>query len=373
MRSIPNATCDWRTVWSSRTNRQGSPGRSPRASVASSGRSLPPTSRRVRTSRRICSAREGSITQLPSAANCRLDRPFGWSSTVCSISPVPCTGPHRRPESSPTNCLRRSAETDLEAARTAWKARAATVSRFITPDAVLNRIVDKGMLDGYFLTKRWNGQWIVFDSVCYRCQWDDASTKWFYALDLMGDHATAAKLLDTVFARQGKRKPAGMRTREGCFSDVTNISRDGSDASWASCNGWALWAMTQHARLSNNRTWLAEHKQQILDGCAWIIRERQASRERPGNPCSGLIYGKFVCDCRTRKSADRLFHLHGRHQLHGPQPDGEAPGGMGTSRGPGASGRSGGVSEGHRGRDRPADRQVPGPVVRSLGPSCSQA
>ena len=97
------------------------------------------------------------------------------------------------------------------------------VSRFTTPDAVLNRIVDKGMLDGYFLTKRWNGQWIVFDSVCYRCQWDDSSTKWFYALDLMGDHATASKLLDTVFARQGKRKPAGMRTREGCFSDVTNI------------------------------------------------------------------------------------------------------------------------------------------------------
>jgi hypothetical protein len=204
--------------------------------------------------------------------------------------------PASPPRVQPDELLRRTADTDLEAARTAWKARAATVSRFVTPDAVLNRIVDKGMLDGYFLTKRWNGQWIVFDSVCYRCQWDDASTKWFYALDLLGDHATAAKLLDTVFARQGKRKPAGTRTREGCFSDVTNTLRDGSDASWASCNGWALWAMTQHARLSNNRTWLAEHKQQILDGCAWIIRERQASREKPDNPCAGLIYGRFVCD-----------------------------------------------------------------------------
>ena len=81
------------------------------------------------------------------------------------------------------------------------------------------------MLDGYFLTKRWNGRYIVFDSVCYRCQWDDSSTKWFYALDLMGDHATAGKLLDTVFWRQGQRKPLGTHTREGCFSDVTNIAQ----------------------------------------------------------------------------------------------------------------------------------------------------
>src|SRR5208283_2413538 len=96
---------------------------------------------------------------------------------------------------------------------------------------------DKSMLDGYFLTKRWNGRSIVFDSVCYRCQWDDASTKWFYALDLMGDQATSGRLLDTVFALQGQRKPAGTRTREGCFSDVTNLTGDGSAASWASCNG----------------------------------------------------------------------------------------------------------------------------------------
>ena len=171
-----------------------------------------------------------------------------------------------------------------------------SVRRFVTPDSILNRIVDKAMLDGYFLTKRWNGRSIVFDSVCYRCQWDDASTKWFYALDLMGDHATSRRLLDTVFARQGQRKPAGTRTREGCFSDVTNLTGDGSAASWTSCNGWALWAMAEHARLANDRAWLAAHKKTILDGCAWIVRERHFSKEKPNDPCAGLIYGKFVCD-----------------------------------------------------------------------------
>lgn len=191
---------------------------------------------------------------------------------------------------------RRSAEKALDAARTNWRSLHGQVSRFVTPDAVLNNIVNKAMLDGYFLTKRWNGKYIVFDSVCYRCQWDDSSTKWFYALDLMGDHVTSARLLDTVLARQGQRRPLGTHSREGCFSDVTNIEHDGSDASWTCCNGWALWSMAQHARLTHDTGWIDKHKSKILDGCEWIRRERQVSREKPGNPCAGLLYGKFVCD-----------------------------------------------------------------------------
>lgn len=187
-------------------------------------------------------------------------------------------------------------EGEFAKAQAAWEACARKFTVLETPDPMLDRIVGHGMLDGYFLTKRWEGKAIVFDSVCYRCQWDDASMKWVYALDLMGDHATAARLLETVFARQGQRKPAGASSAEGCFSDVTNIERDGSDASWASCNGWALWAMAQHARLANDRAWLAAHKPQILAGCDWIVRERRLSQREPGNPCAGLIHGKFVCD-----------------------------------------------------------------------------
>ena len=232
------------------------------------------------------------------------------------------------------------------------------------------------MLDGYFLTKRWNGQYIVFDSVCYRCQWDDASTKWFYALDLMGDHATAGRLLDTVFARQGQRKPAGTRTREGCFSDVTNIARDGSAASWTSCNGWALWAMAEHARLANDRAWLAAHKKAILDGCA-VDPPRAAisPRRRPNNPCRGLIYGKFVCDMPDQASVSGVGYftytdaisymgLHEMAQLLADwgHPEGRTPAGRGRA-----------LPAGHRGRRRPADRQVARSLVRALGAARAQA
>ncbi|MBP7937195.1 MAG: hypothetical protein KA354_21330 [Phycisphaerae bacterium] len=177
-----------------------------------------------------------------------------------------------------------------------WQQLAAQRMPFETPDAALNDIYRKALLDGLILTKRWDGRYIVYDSVIYRCQWDNPSVSWIYTLDLVGDHRTAEQLFDTIFQRQGTRKPGGMRTRQGCFTDVTNINRDGSPASWASCNGWALWAIAEHARLTNDRGWVEKHKKQILDGCEWIIRERRFSAEKPDNPCKGLLYGKFVCD-----------------------------------------------------------------------------
>jgi hypothetical protein len=201
-----------------------------------------------------------------------------------------------QPPVAPEALTGKSPENVLMSARATWAALSQQVSRFVTPDQTLNNIVNKAMLDGYYLTKRWNGKYIVFDSVNYRCQWDDSSTKWFYALDLMGDHATSERLLDTVFARQGQREPAGTRTHKGCFSDVTNTTNDGSSASWACCNGWALWAIGEHARLAHDPAWIRKHLEQILDGCEWIRRERQFSMEKPDNPCAGLIYGKFVCD-----------------------------------------------------------------------------
>jgi hypothetical protein len=204
--------------------------------------------------------------------------------------------PETRPTVAPQELTARSFEKGLCRARAVWSPILEKASRFSTPDPVLDNIYRKALLDGYILTKRWQGRHIVLDSVVYREQFDDASTKWFYTLDLVGDHETSEKLLDTVFERQGQRRPAGTRTREGCFSDVTNTTRDGSVASWTSCNGWALWAMAEHARLANDRAWFERHKPQILDGCEWIIRERSFSKEEPGNPCAGLLYGKFVCD-----------------------------------------------------------------------------
>lgn len=205
-------------------------------------------------------------------------------------------GPKPRAPVSPRQLTEKSFDEALKGAQSAWSDQSRRVSRFKTPDTTLNNIVLKAMLDGYRLTKRWNSRYIVFDAPVYLCQWDSCSTNWFYALDLMGDHETSERLLETVFWRQGHRKPTGTRTHQGCFSDVTNTVHDGSLGSWASCNGWALWAMAQHARLANDREWVKRHKQKILDGCQWIIRERAFSKEQPNNPCAGLLYGKFVCD-----------------------------------------------------------------------------
>ena len=54
--------------------------------------------------------------------------------------------------------------------------------------------------------------------------------------------------------------------------------------------------MTEHVRLTHNLGWIEKHQQKILEGCAWIRRERRFSLEKVGNSCAGLLYGKFVCD-----------------------------------------------------------------------------
>ena len=57
-----------------------------------------------------------------------------------------------------------------------------------------------------------------------------------------------------------------------------------------------MWSMAEHARLANDPAWLTTHKRAILDGCQWILRERNFSKQQADNPCRGLLYGKFVCD-----------------------------------------------------------------------------
>ena len=160
-----------------------------------------------------------------------------------------------------------------------------------------------------------------------------------------------------------------MRTHEGCFSDVTNIAHDGSAASWTACNGWALWAMAEHARLANDPAWLTAHKQAILDGCQWILRERNFSKEKPDNPCRGLLYGKFVCDMPDAGNVKGVgyFAYSRRHQLPGSARDGPVALRVGTSRGRRPAEGSGELPAGHRRRHRPAHRQVDRSLVRSLG------
>ena len=190
----------------------------------------------------------------------------------------------------------RSFDAGLRAAQDQWHKLARPVTRFNTPETTLNDIVAKAMLDGYILTKRWNGRVIACDSVCYRCQWDATAPMWLYALNVMGDHLTPERILDTIFERQGQRKPEATQTHEGCFTDPTNTKRDGSPASYAGCNGWALYTMAMQARFSNNPEWLEMHKKQILDGCEWIIRERNFSKKDADSPYYGLLSGKFGCD-----------------------------------------------------------------------------
>ena len=129
--------------------------------------------------------------------------------------------------------------------------------------------------------------------------------------------------------------------------------------------------MAEHARLTNDRPWLAAHKKAILDGCQWILRERNFSEEaRRTTLAAACLRGKFVCDMPDDGQVtgvgyftytDAISYL-GLHSMARLLSDWGHPEGVGLLEGGGA------LPAGHRRGRRSAHRQVDAIPGTCLGP-----
>ena len=106
------------------------------------------------------------------------------------------------------------------------------------------------------------------DPLGYEAVWAGDGSVSIQATDRMGYHKEAESMLDYFLARQGKDKPEGdVQSAEGFFSgDV--------DLKWMNQNGFVLWAMADHYKLTHDEAWLRRVAPQLVKGCDWIIRER---------------------------------------------------------------------------------------------------
>ena len=79
-------------------------------------------------------------------------------------------------------------------------------------------------------------------------------------------------MLDYFLARQGREKPEGdVQSAEGFFSgDV--------DLKWMNQNGFVLWALAEHYKLTHDEAWLRKVAPQLIQGCDWIARERARTK-----------------------------------------------------------------------------------------------
>jgi hypothetical protein len=110
------------------------------------------------------------------------------------------------------------------------------------------------------------------DALGYEAVWAGDSGVIIQAMDRVGYHRETASMLDYFLARQGKDKPEGdVTSAEGFFSgDV--------DLKWMNQNGFILWALSEHYKLTHDDAWLRKVAPQMVKGCDWIVRERARTK-----------------------------------------------------------------------------------------------
>jgi len=114
------------------------------------------------------------------------------------------------------------------------------------------------------------------DATAYEYVWAGDSGVIVQAMDRLGYHAEAQAYLDYFLDRQGARKPDGeVESGEGFFSGD-------APPRWMCDNGFVLWAMAEHYKLTANAAWLRRVAPNLIKGCDWIIRERARTKKLEG-------------------------------------------------------------------------------------------
>jgi len=115
------------------------------------------------------------------------------------------------------------------------------------------------------------------DATAYESVWAGDGACIIQAADRLGRHGDAAAYLDYFLSRQGQRAPEGdVLSADGFFSG------DAPGCRWMGENGFVLWAMAEHYKLTGDKIWLRRVAPQMIKSCDWIIRERARTKTAPG-------------------------------------------------------------------------------------------
>jgi hypothetical protein len=88
----------------------------------------------------------------------------------------------------------------------------------------------------------------------------------------MGYHKEVEDYTKYFITRQGTRKPdADVTSWKGFFPGDVGLR-------WLSENGFILWALCQHYKLTGDTNWLKANAQSLVDSADWVIRETTATK-----------------------------------------------------------------------------------------------
>ncbi|OGD21213.1 MAG: hypothetical protein A2W03_10585 [Candidatus Aminicenantes bacterium RBG_16_63_16] len=111
------------------------------------------------------------------------------------------------------------------------------------------------------------------DATHYEFVWAGDSACILHAYDRLGYHGEAASYLRYFLARQGTRRPEGDVSSADGF-----LPGDQPGLRWMGENGFILWAMAEHYKLSGDKEWLKSVAPAMMKSADWIIRERARTK-----------------------------------------------------------------------------------------------
>jgi len=111
----------------------------------------------------------------------------------------------------------------------------------------------------------------------------------FVALDQKGHHELVGRYIeDCHLAWQGTLQPEGKFTsKEGFLAGPADMEGD----EWPVKNGFVLWGVVEHYKLSRDREWLERALPHVLASCDWIKRERATTKKLDENGNKPIAYG----------------------------------------------------------------------------------
>jgi hypothetical protein len=169
-----------------------------------------------------------------------------------------------------------SLDSRLALFRTYWKNELNRRAVFNIPEPRIDHSYRTCLANNLMLTDRSpinNFLLIHPDATHYEFVWAGDSACILHAYDRLGYHKEAASYLEYFLARQGTRKPEGdVSSAEGF------LPGDQPGLRWMGENGFILWAMAEHYKLSGDKEWLKRVAPAMIKSADWIIRERSRTK-----------------------------------------------------------------------------------------------
>jgi hypothetical protein len=173
-----------------------------------------------------------------------------------------------------------------------WRQRTAQGAQIHTPNETVNNFYRSHLMHMLVINDREPGTPPEVVRNVARCggfaygSYPDEGCMAITDLDRRGYHTEARRCLELYLEYQGTAAlPGNFQSKEGVFYGSGGYEVAGYNRN----HGWVLWCLAEHYRYTRDRAWLTRIAPALVQGCEWIMRERQATLQQPGTIQYGFL------------------------------------------------------------------------------------